>query len=111
MVGNVRQESLTDDVSPEAFLPSSQMPMNSMTLFVRTNGDPLGLVGSVRNTVFALDRNQPVYDVKTLDQRVVEAVSVSRSLMLLFTGFAALALMLSVVGVLVELVFALERLL
>ena len=38
VVGNVKQESITDGVAPEIYLPFSQMPMNSMTLFLRTNG-------------------------------------------------------------------------
>jgi putative ABC transport system permease protein len=98
VVGNVRQESLTDEVVPEMYLPAAQMPMNSMTLFVRTEIDPLNLVGSVRNEVLALDRNQPIYDVKTMEQRVAESVSVTRSLMFLFSAFALLALVLASVG-------------
>ncbi|HKN81876.1 MAG TPA: FtsX-like permease family protein, partial [Pyrinomonadaceae bacterium] len=47
----------------------------------------------------AIDKNQPVYDVKTLNQRVNDAVAVSRSLMLLFTAFALLALVLGSVGI------------
>jgi putative ABC transport system permease protein len=53
----------------------------------------------VRNEVLAIDKNQPVYDVKTLAQRVAEAVAVSRSLMLLFASFALLALVLAAVGI------------
>jgi ABC-type antimicrobial peptide transport system permease subunit len=53
----------------------------------------------VRNEVLAIDKNQPVYDVKTLAQRVDEAVAVSRSLMLLFAAFALLALVLASVGI------------
>ncbi len=85
VVGNIRQESITDEAIPELYLPFAQMPMNGMTVMVRTTSDPLALVGAVRNEVLAIDKNQPIYDVKTLAQRVDEAVAVSRSLMLLFT--------------------------
>ena len=99
VVGNVKQESITADVSPEIFVPFSQMPMNGITLFVRTKGNPSDFAGAVRSEVFGIDKNQPVYDVKTLDQRVVQTIAASRSLMLLFSGFAGLALVLASVGV------------
>ena len=98
VVGNVRQESLVDDVRPEMYLPSSQMRMNSMTLFVRTSIDPTNLVSAIRNEVSAIDPKQPLYDVQTMEQRVAESTSVTRALMLLFSSFALLALVLATVG-------------
>lgn len=99
VVGNVKQESITADVMPEIFVPFEQMPMNAMTLFVRTKGNPMDFAGALRSEVFAIDKNQPVFSVKTLDQRVVETIATSRSLMLLFSGFALLALVLACVGI------------
>ena len=99
VVGNVRQESLTDDVAAELYLPSTQMPMNGMTLVVRTTADPLTVANAVRSEVLAVDKNQPIFDVKTLDQRVNDSVAASRSLMLLFSAFALLALVLAAVGI------------
>ncbi|HEX5882974.1 MAG TPA: FtsX-like permease family protein, partial [Pyrinomonadaceae bacterium] len=88
-----------DEVAPELYLPFSQMPMNGVTLLVRTASNPLSLAPAVRNEVLAIDRNQPIFDVKTLDQRVNDAVAVSRSLMLLLGSFALLALVLGAVGI------------
>src|SRR4030095_7786136 len=51
------------------------------------------------NEVLAIDRNQPLYDVKSLDERVSETMAVSRSLMLLFTGFAFLSMLLASIGI------------
>jgi len=99
VVGNIRQESITDEVTPEIYLPFAQMRMNGMTLMVRTASDPLSLARAVRSEVLAIDKNQPIHDVKTLAQRVDEAVAVSRSLMVLFTAFALLALVLGAVGI------------
>ena len=99
VVGNIRQESITDKVAPEIYVPFAQSRMNSVTLMVRTDSDPLALARSVRNEVLAIDKNQPVYDVKTLAQRVDDAVAVSRSLMVLFASFALLALVLGAVGI------------
>jgi putative ABC transport system permease protein len=99
VVGNIRQESLTDEAAPEIYLPFAQSHMNSVTLLMRTSSDPLALARSVRKEVLAIDKNQPVYEVKTLAQRVNDAVAVSRSLMLLFAAFALLALVLAAVGI------------
>jgi putative ABC transport system permease protein len=99
VVGNIRQESITDEVAPEIYVPFAQSRINSMTLLVRTDSDPLALARSVRSEVLAINKNQPVYDVKTLAQRVNEAVAVSRSLMVLFASFALLALILGAVGI------------
>jgi putative ABC transport system permease protein len=99
VVGNIRQEGITDAVTPEIYLPFAQMPMNGMTLMVRTGADPLSLTRSVRSEVLAIDKNQPLHDVRTLAQRVDEAVAVSRSLMVLFSAFALLALVLGAVGI------------
>jgi putative ABC transport system permease protein len=98
VVGNIRQESLTDEVVPELYLPITQMPMNGMTVMVRTTTDPLSLTNAIRSQVLAIDPNQPIYDVRTLQNRVAEGLSVSRSLMLLFSAFAVLALVLASVG-------------
>jgi ABC-type antimicrobial peptide transport system permease subunit len=73
--------------------------MNGTTVMVRTSSDPLALVGALRNATLAIDPNQPIYDVKTLADRVDEAVAVSRSLMLLFSAFALLAMVLGAVGI------------
>jgi putative ABC transport system permease protein len=75
------------------------MPMNGMTLFVGTTSDPLALVSGIRSQVLAVDKDQPIYDVKTLGQRVSDATAVSRSLTILFGAFALLALVLGSVGI------------
>ena len=99
VVGNIRQESLTQNVAAELYLPSAQLPVNSVTLFVRTAGDPLSYVSAVRSAVLTIDPNQPIYNVKTLAQRVSDATAVSRSLTVLFSAFALLALVLGSVGI------------
>lgn len=99
VTGNIRQESITAEVTPEIYVPFAQMHVNGVTLLVRTNSDPLALARSVRNEVLAIDNSQPVYDVKTLAQRVNDAVAVSRTLTVLFAAFALLALVLGAVGI------------
>jgi len=99
VVGNIRQESITDEAIPELYVPFTQMPMNGVTVFVRTTSNPLAVAGAVRKQVLAIDSDQPIHAVKTLAQRVDEVAAVSRSLMLLFTAFALLAVILGAVGI------------
>jgi putative ABC transport system permease protein len=99
VVGNIRQESITADISAEIYLPFSQFHLNGMTLVVRTSSDPRALARAVRSEVLAIDKNQPLHNVKTLAERVDDAVAVSRSLMILFSAFALLALVLGAVGI------------
>jgi putative ABC transport system permease protein len=99
VVGNIRQESITQEVAPELYVSSAQMPLNGMTLFVRTASDPLSFVAAVRSAVLNIDANQPIYSVKTLAQRVSDATALSRSLTVLFAAFALLALLLGAIGI------------
>jgi len=99
VVGNIRQEKLAEDFLPEIYVPFAQQPMNGMTVFVRTTSDPLNFAATLRQQISAIDKNQPAYDVQTLDHYVVEAVSVPRALMFLFGSFALLALILAAVGI------------
>jgi predicted permease len=99
VVGNIRQESLTDEVTPEIYVPFEQMAMNGMTVLLRTKSDPTSVVSAVRNGVLSIDPNQLIYEVKTLEERVAESVAVTRALMFLFGTFASLALVLASVGI------------
>jgi putative ABC transport system permease protein len=66
-----------------------------MFLVVRTTSDPLNLTPSDRTTVEAFDRDQPVYDIQTMEQRLSDSVSLRRFNMLLLAVFAAIALVLA----------------
>jgi putative ABC transport system permease protein len=99
VVGDIKQESLTVAASPEIFIPSSQLPMNGVTLFVRTKGDPSSVAKVIRSEVLEIDKNQPIYRVQTLTQRIQETVADSRALMFLLGAFALLALLLATIGV------------
>jgi putative ABC transport system permease protein len=70
-----------------------------MTLVVRSDTDPAALAAAVRGAVREVDKEQPVYDVKTMEQRVNESVSSQRLTALLVGLFAALAVTLAAVGI------------
>src|SRR5262249_30694992 len=56
----------------ETFLPISQNPAGSLTLLVRAASDPIQLAAAVRDQVWAIDHDQPVYDVKTMDKMLAD---------------------------------------
>lgn len=66
-----------------------------MYLVVRTTSEPLNLAPSVRAAVEAVDNDQPVYDIQTMEQRLSDSVSPRRFNMLLLAIFAAIALVLA----------------
>jgi predicted permease len=99
IVGNVKHERLDREAKPEMYVPYQQSPKNFMSLVVRTAADPAGMAAAVRSQVLAVDPDQPVFDIKTMDERLSKSVAQSRFTMLLLAVFSGLALTLSAVGV------------
>jgi putative ABC transport system permease protein len=99
VVGDVRQESLVDDLRPEIFLPYRQFPINGMTLMARSDADPAKLTAAIRAQVLSVDPSQPISNVKTLDEHISDSIAQPRLTMVLLGIFAALALVLATVGV------------
>jgi putative ABC transport system permease protein len=76
-----------------------QNPTRITHLLVRTESNPLSVAGAVRSEVSALDRNQPVFDIRTLDSVTEEAFSRREVIGALLGVFASLALFLAAVGI------------
>jgi len=68
-------------------------------LVARTSGDPSSLIGALRGTVAEIDPQLPVYDIRTMEQRVRESLSDRRSPMVLALAFGGVALFLAAVGI------------
>ena len=81
---------------PERFFP---IVASRMALLVRTSADPLSLVGAVRQQVLETDKDQPVYNARTMEQLISESIASRRFAMLLLTIFAGVALLLASVGI------------
>jgi len=99
VVGNTRHEGLGQDPDSEIYVPYLQQPEGSMQLAVRTAQDPAGLASAVRGEIAAIDSEQPIYNVTTLEQTISESVAPRRFNMLLLGVFAAVALALATVGI------------
>ncbi len=99
IVGDTQAVDLVTPAKPEAFWPHPQLAYNLMTLTVRTTGDPLAAAQSIEMQVHALDRDQPVSDMRTMEQWVAKSLAQTRFSSLLLMAFAALALVLAAVGI------------
>jgi len=99
VVGDTRQTGIAAQTSPEIYVSSEQSPYSQMSLALRTGGDPMSLAPAVREIVASIDKNVPVYSVETLDTSLTSEVASQRFNMALLVGFAALALLLSAIGI------------
>ena len=99
VVGDMRRTGFDRPVRPETFLPEAQNPDNALTIVARTATEPAGLAGALRNEVWSIDKDQSVYDIKTMHQTLSEMMSQRRFNMLLLGLFAAVALTLAAVGI------------
>jgi len=99
VVGNVRYDSLVDESPPAVYFPHPDLAYSFMTLVIRTDGEPSAIAPAVQREIRSLDPNQPVSDVRTMNQVMSEWVARSRFNTLLLGLFAALATLLSAVGI------------
>jgi len=100
VVRDFKQVGLDADVRLETYTPQAQTPwVNSRVVVVRTTGEPLALANTLRREVQALDRNLPIAKLQTMDSLLSGSVAQPRFRTLLLSLFAALALILAVMGI------------
>jgi putative ABC transport system permease protein len=99
VVGATRQYGLDSDPRPAVYLSYLQSVWAKMTLMVRSEGEPLALSADVQKAIRSVDRDQPVANVKTIDQLESRSVS-DRSFQTMLLGtFAGAALLLAALGI------------
>jgi putative ABC transport system permease protein len=100
IVGDVREDGPNLGVrdAEMLYLPYRQNPAWLMHLVVRTRLNPLASTNTIRHAVWAVDHDQPVFDVKTMDDLMAETFSESRLVAALTTILAVLAIVLAAVG-------------
>jgi putative ABC transport system permease protein len=99
VVKDVRHTALDSEPRPQMYFPFTQFPSALMTLVARTDGDPLSFVAAVRGAVQAIDKDQPVSNIHTMEELLAGSVSQRRFNLLLLTIFAGVALVLAAVGI------------
>ncbi len=98
MVADIKHGDLTARPMPQAYTAHLQDPKIFSELAVRTSGDPLALAGAVRQAIWSVDRDQPVWRVRAMDQLLDEAKRPARSTAILAAASAGTALVLAVLG-------------
>jgi putative ABC transport system permease protein len=100
VVGDVRGNSLSAPAIPEYYISQSHAASGDMSLVVRTStSDPAAITPALRGVVREMDKDQPLYEVRTMNALVSQSVARQRFSMTLIGVFAALALALAAVGI------------
>jgi putative ABC transport system permease protein len=100
VVGDTKTGSLTGEGDMQIYVPHAQdAHWNFMGLVIRTTSDPAAFAKTLRREVQAIDKDQPVYNVRTMDDVVANSLGTRRVSMQLFAVFAIAALVLAAIGV------------
>jgi putative ABC transport system permease protein len=99
VVGDVKS-SLDEDAPTQMYVPYAQdAGWGSLTLAVRTTGEPSALAGAVRDAVRSVEKGVPLYNLKTMNDVFATSAGPRRTPMLLFTAFSGVALLLAMLGI------------
>jgi putative ABC transport system permease protein len=99
VVADAKYKTLEDPPYPMVYWAHPHLVYSEMTLVVRTNGDPLNVAAAARREIQAIDPDQPIGDVRTMQSWMSELTARSRFGTLLLSIFAGLALVLAAIGI------------
>jgi len=99
VVGDIKQYSLADSPTSQIYGSLAQNPFIFTSLAVRTAGDPRLLANEIRKAIWRVDRDQPVWKVRTLESRLDVGQQPTRFLAWTLGAYAALALILACIGI------------
>ncbi len=99
IVGDIKHRALDLDAKPEFYLPHTQLPSRFMVLAVRSMQDPRSLTQAIRRELLSIDPDQPVANVRTLEQVISDSIGPRRMSVVLLGVFAGIALLLASVGI------------
>ena len=99
VVGDVKHYGLETTPRPMVYWPHPEIAYTLMTLVVRTQSDPTQTAGAVRQIVFSMDKDQPVAEVRTMEQWLAESLAQARFNTLLLAIFGGVACLLAAIGI------------
>ncbi len=99
VVNDVRQGGLAGDIMAEVYSPELEDAGGALSFVIRVTGEPTPLIAAVRATVAAVEPNQAIYNVMPMEQRLANITTSRRLNTVLLGSFAAVALLLAVVGI------------
>ncbi len=95
----VHQSGINSEPTSEVYIPFAQEPTHLLCFAIRTAGDPLSVANAVRREVWAVDKEQAMSFIETMDQLASETTALQRASMILLAVFAGLALVLASIGI------------
>jgi len=98
VVADSKHNSLEEESRHKAYVPFAQVPHIFGTLAVRTEGDPMSYAPAVRRAVWRVDKDQPVWKVRSMESLIDASVTNRRALASLMGAFSAFALLLAAIG-------------
>jgi predicted permease len=99
VVATARMAGPEYDGGPQAYWPVEEEPPAALTFVAKVHGDPRNYLAQCRDAVAGLDRSVPVYEVKTLEQRLSETLGQPKFYTASVLFLASLALLLAVIGI------------
>jgi len=99
VVGHTKHEGLAAEPRIQYYLPYRQEVRPALTVVARTSGDPARYVNALRSVVRSVDTDQPISQVRTMDELLEQSVGQRKLSMLLLTLFSGIALLLASVGI------------
>ena len=99
VVGSIRRTSLVDEPWADLYYPFERVGIPSVTMFIRTTGDPLAALPAVRTAVRRIEPDAVFHGARTLSDVAAESAAATRLASRLLGGFAAIALVLAAIGV------------
>jgi putative ABC transport system permease protein len=98
VVADVRNRGLDTPPKPAYYVPQTQVPFDSAVIVIKTTGEPHGVVSAATKQVAAIDQDLPLYGVKSMEEYLSSSVAAPRFSTTLLSIFAAVALVLTIVG-------------
>lgn len=98
IVGDVRQHGLGQDLRPCVYRPQAFSFISGGNLLVRTLGPPMAMAETVRKSVLDMDADQPVANIRTLEETLARSLGHQRFILVVLSGFAGTALLLAAIG-------------
>jgi predicted permease len=110
VVSDARNDTLEQPPTPELFVPYTQdlLPLNA-TFVIRTSLNPSSLPNEVRRIVQAIDKNQAVSNIETLEEGITASTVIERFRMVLLGFFALLAFVLAILGIFGVMSYSVEQ--
>jgi putative ABC transport system permease protein len=109
VIGNTKNQSLTEAPDPELYTPFDQLPIGYLTVLVRSSATPASVVATARRILATFDKNLPIFGEGTYDDLVRSTQSRSQQSWELVAGFSFFALLLSATGIYSVVAFAVRE--